>query len=59
MFGDPILKKNGTSQLALIPDEAFRAGMAQIESAIATDPSAKFAIDVTLYLTAGRKERTA
>ena len=54
VFRDPILKKNGTSQLALLSDDAFRAGITRIESEIALNSSTEFSIDVTLYLTVGR-----
>jgi SAM-dependent methyltransferase len=34
VLDDPVLQKNGTSQLALLTDDAFQAGMAHIKSAV-------------------------
>jgi SAM-dependent methyltransferase len=34
VLDDPVLQKNGTSQLALLTDDAFQAGMARIKSAV-------------------------
>jgi len=34
VLGDPTLQKNGTSQLSLLTDEAFQAGMARIEETL-------------------------
>ena len=36
VFSDPFLKKESTSQLTLLSDEAYAAGMERIEAAIAT-----------------------
>lgn len=53
VFADPILSKNGTSQLTLLSDEAFAAGMARIEAATAGER--EFVTDISLALvTAGR-----
>ncbi len=59
IFDDPVLQKNGTSQLALLTDEAFRAGMRRIRSAIVDNPKVVFSIDVTLYLTLGTRDGRA
>ncbi len=55
VFADPILHKSGTSQLTLLTDEAFRAGMTRIRSAIEDNPTAVFSTDVTLHLTVGKQ----
>jgi SAM-dependent methyltransferase len=34
VFGDPILQRNGTSQLSLLSDEAFNHGLARIKDAV-------------------------
>lgn len=46
VFSDPILSKTGTSQLTLISDEAFAAGMARIERD--ADAGKEFVTDLSL-----------
>jgi hypothetical protein len=48
VFSDVILSKTGTSQLTLISDEAFAAGMARIEAAAAAE--GEFVTDLSLAL---------
>jgi SAM-dependent methyltransferase len=54
---DPMLHKNGTSQLVLLGDEAYAAGMARIKAAIqraqAAGEPAVFPIDVSLMMEIG------
>ncbi len=59
MLSNPWLHKNSSSQLALLSEEAYRAGLARVEAAIA-DAGARgeevvFPMDVTLALLVGRK----
>ncbi|HEV8717779.1 MAG TPA: methyltransferase domain-containing protein [Candidatus Binatia bacterium] len=55
---DPILQKHGTSQLALLTDEAYAAGMARIKSALseteATGRTPVFPVDISLTIVTGR-----
>ena len=54
VYSDPILSKNGTSQLTLLSDEAFAAGMARIEAAVTSDEE-EFVTDISLaVVTASR-----
>jgi SAM-dependent methyltransferase len=50
VFADPFLQQHGTSQLALLSADAYAAGLARLERAVATDEQARFATDLTLYL---------
>jgi hypothetical protein len=54
---DPVLHKNSTSQLVLLSDELYAAGMARIKAAIdraaADNRPALFAIDVSLMIEIG------
>lgn len=55
---DPILQKHGTSQLALLTDEEYAAGMGRIKAALteaeATGKTLKFPVDICLTMIAGR-----
>jgi ubiquinone/menaquinone biosynthesis C-methylase UbiE len=62
VYGDPILSKNGTSQLTLLSDADFAAGMARIEAAVvageASGSPARFEVDLWLALViAGKEDR--
>ena len=54
VYDDPILSKNGTSQLTLLSDADFAAGMARIGAAIAAaetrQEGVRFATDISLAL---------
>jgi len=55
---DPILQKHGTSQLALLTDEAYAAGLGRIETALAEAEAAGktlvFSVDISLTMVTGR-----
>jgi SAM-dependent methyltransferase len=57
VFTDPALQKHGTSQLALLTDEEYAAGIEQIKSAIAQaegkGESLQFEIDISLAMMIG------
>jgi ubiquinone/menaquinone biosynthesis C-methylase UbiE len=55
---DPILQKHGTSQLALLTDEAYTAGIGRIDAALseaaATGKTLTFPVDISLTMVTGR-----
>ena len=55
---EPVLHKGGTSQLALLSDEAYAMGMRRIEAALAQAEAAGetlvFPVDILLTITVGR-----
>ena len=55
---DPILQKHGTSQLALLTDEAYAAGMARINAALSaaagTGRTLVFPVEISLTMVTGR-----
>jgi hypothetical protein len=57
VFSDPVLFKDGTSQLSLLTEDAFLAGMARIEEAIRLAErhgrEAVFPIDIALPIVTG------
>jgi len=57
VLADPILQKHGTSQLALLTDEAYAAGMARIKEAIANAEAAGetlvFPVDISIGMVSG------
>jgi SAM-dependent methyltransferase len=54
VFDDPILHRNGTSQLTLLDDGAFERGMARIRDAVSRPgPSPSFVTDIWLPVTRG------
>jgi SAM-dependent methyltransferase len=59
MLCDPFLQKNSCSQLALLTDEAYAAGVRRIEAAIteaeAQGESAVFPFDLTLAMVSGAR----
>jgi len=61
VFADPFLKKNSCSQLALLTDEAYRAGLERIEAdlveAEARGETLVFETDILTAMLAGRKAR--
>jgi SAM-dependent methyltransferase len=50
---DPILQKHGTSQLALLTDDAYEAGIARIHAALTENATAVFPVDISLAMTIG------
>lgn len=58
VLNNHFLKKHGTSQLALLADEAYRAGLARIEAGInrseATGQPLVFPVDISLHMVTGR-----
>jgi ubiquinone/menaquinone biosynthesis C-methylase UbiE len=58
VLADPILQKHGTSQLVLLTDEAYAAGMSRIRTALdeadATGKTLIFPVDISLTMVAGR-----
>ena len=50
---DPILRKHGTSQLVLLTDEAYDAGIARIHAALAKNAETVFPVDISLAMTIG------
>jgi len=61
VFDDPFLKKNSCSQLALLTDEVYQAGLERIEAdlveAEARGESLMFATDILTAMLTGRKAR--
>jgi ubiquinone/menaquinone biosynthesis C-methylase UbiE len=55
VLDDPTLAKNGTSQLALLSDEAYAGGRQRIDAAIERDPGAIFPVDISLVAVIGGK----
>jgi SAM-dependent methyltransferase len=57
MLNHPILQKSGTSQLALLTDEAYAKGIAQIEAALCnaeeSGGSLVFPVDISLPIVTG------
>jgi SAM-dependent methyltransferase len=55
---DPILQKHGTSQLALLTDEAYTVGIGRIDAALseaaATGKTLAFPVDISLTMVTGR-----
>ncbi|MBI3300788.1 MAG: class I SAM-dependent methyltransferase [Deltaproteobacteria bacterium] len=60
---DPILQKHGTSQLALLTNEDYAAGVGRIEAALAeaevTGETLAFPVDISLTLLTGRVQERA
>lgn len=60
VLDDPFLQKDATSQLALLTDEAYAAGLRRIEAALAAAKAegrtAIFAADLTLGMMSGRRD---
>lgn len=58
VLDDPFLHKEATSQLTLLPDEAYEAGLrrirAAIEAAEATDEQPVFRVDIQIAMLVGR-----
>jgi hypothetical protein len=59
VFSDRVLHKNGTSQLSLLSEEEFEAGMARIRQALASaetgGPQPRFVVDIHLSTVVGWK----
>jgi hypothetical protein len=57
VFNDPMLQKNATSVLAVLRDEAYAAGRARIESAVASAEAdgrdVVFPVDISLSMVTG------
>jgi hypothetical protein len=57
ILGDPMLEKNATSQLILMTDEAYSAGIARIRAAVAEAEAAGeevvFSADISLHMVTG------
>jgi hypothetical protein len=57
ILDNPFLQKNNTSQLTLLTHEAYAAGMARIEAALANAEAAGeplvFPVDISLTMTIG------
>ena len=55
---DPILQQHGTSQLALLTDEAYAVGIARIKAALGEAEAAGrilvFPVDISLTVVTGR-----
>ncbi len=54
VFGDAFLAKNGTSQLAMVSDDAYRAGIERIRAAIDAHPLALFHTHIEMVMLVGR-----
>ncbi len=54
VFGDVFLSKSATSQLALLSDEAYEAGLARIRAAITADPLSLFQTHMDMVMLVGR-----
>jgi hypothetical protein len=59
---DPMLQKNATSQLAVLSDETYAAGMARTEAALASAPitgkEVVFPVDISLAIVTGKVSGT-
>lgn len=59
IWSDPFLEKNSTSQLILLPDEAYQTGLSKIRStlatAIAANQTTTFPIDLLIDMLVARK----
>jgi SAM-dependent methyltransferase len=57
ILGDPMLERNATSQLILLTDEAYSAGIARIRAAVAEAEAAGeevvFSADISLHMVTG------
>lgn len=53
VFNDPFLDKRASSQLALLSDEEYAAGMARMRAAVAGNPDILFKADLTLGMLSG------
>ncbi|HID33600.1 MAG TPA: class I SAM-dependent methyltransferase [Anaerolineae bacterium] len=54
VFGDAFLAKNATSQLAMLSEEAYRAGIERMRAAIAADPHIIFRTHLEMVMMTGR-----
>jgi hypothetical protein len=58
VFADPFLEKNATSQLVLLSDEAYEAGLRRIQAAVEAAEAAGeqeiFAVDIPIGIVVGR-----
>jgi SAM-dependent methyltransferase len=57
VLDDPILQKHGTSQLALLSQEAYDAGIARIHAALTDNRETIFPVDISLAMTIGYKRQ--
>ena len=55
VFNDPFLKKNSCSQLALLSDEAYQAGLGKIQAALAREEQVVFRNELFIKMFAGFK----
>ncbi len=57
VFADPTLQKHGTSQLAVLTDDAYTAGRRRIEAALAEaearNEQVRFPVDISLFMVIG------
>ncbi len=62
VLDDPFLQKHGTSQLALLTDEAYAAGLERIKidlsKAEASGETLVFPVDISLTMTTGRRNQS-
>jgi hypothetical protein len=58
ILDEPMLQKNATSQLTLLTDDEYSAGVSRIRAAIAKAEAAHeeivFSADISLHMVAGR-----
>ena len=54
VFDDAFLAKNATSQLAMLSDEAYRAGLGRIRAAIAANPAISFHTHIEMVMMTGK-----
>lgn len=59
VLDDPFLKKNAASQLTLLSDEAYAAGLARIRQAIAANRMTSFPVDLALRMIVGYVDQSA
>jgi SAM-dependent methyltransferase len=55
VFNDPFLKKNSCSQLALLSDEAYQAGLEKIKAAVAREEQVVFRNELFIKMFTGLK----
>jgi SAM-dependent methyltransferase len=56
VFEDAFLAKNATSQLAMLSDEAYQAGIDRIRAAIAADPDITFHTHIEMIMMIGKSK---
>jgi len=59
VFDDAFLAKNATSQLAMLSDEEYDAGIGRMRAAIAANPAISFHTHIELVMMTGERDLPA